>query len=124
VIGPGWLPRLRPAARKRTLAYTRMRRTKRRAKAARASEVRHPEIVLFDHGSSELPVATLVSRGTTGLLAGLQRWLIARWLWLSPRAVPVVVAAAGMILVLISADYLAHAHGAPAPGWHVRIVGP
>jgi hypothetical protein len=100
--------------RKRTLAYTRVRRTKRPRKPAQPREVRHAEIVLFDRGH-ELPRATLVVKTP---LAGLRAWLFERWLWLSPRAVPVVVATVGMILVLLSADYLAHSHYEPLPRWH------
>ncbi len=122
MIGPGSLPRLRPlsAMRKRTLAYTRIRRIRRRPKAAPASEVRHPEIVIFDRGN-DLPRATLVASTPLGRL---QAWLLERWMWLSPRAVPVLVATVGMILVLISADYLAHFHGDPGAHYSIRIVAP
>jgi hypothetical protein len=125
VIGPGWMPRWRPAIGKRTLAYRRIRRIRRRPRAARPPAIGHDEIVIFDQGPTELPTATLLpkSRGLA-LVAGLQRWLIARWSWLLPRAVPVIVATVGMILVLISADYLAHAHGDAGVQWSVRIVGP
>lgn len=113
MIGPGSLPRWRPAFR-RTLTYTRRRRMKARARNSRARGVRHDESVLYDPRASELPTAVLMpkSRGLA-VLGGLQRWLIARWSWFVPRAVPVMVAAIGMILVLISADYLAHSYGVP-----------
>ena len=111
MIGPGCMPRWRPFPKKRTLAYTRARRIKRRPRPSRPAAMRHDEIVIFDQGLTELPTATLVpkQRGLA-LIAGLQRWMIARWTWLSPRTVPVLVATVGMILVLLSADYLAHAH--------------
>lgn len=114
MIGPGSLPRWRPLARKRTLAYTRPRRTKRSRRPAPPREVRHAEIVLFDRGH-ELPKATLIDHTP---MSGLRAWLFERWLWLSPRAVPVVVATVGMILMLLSADYLAHSHYEPLPSWH------
>ncbi len=122
MIGPGSLPRLRPlsAMKKRTLAYTRIRRVRRRPSAARTCEVRHAEIVIFDRGH-ELPRATLIDNTPK---ARLRAWLSDRWLWLSPRAVPVLVAAIGMIFVLISADYLAHFHGDPGKPYALRIVGP
>lgn len=122
MIGPGSLPRWRPMNR-RTLSYRRLRRSKRRPRTPRSPVIGHDEIVIFDR-PSELPTATLVpkSRGLA-LVAGLQRWLLARWSWLAPRAVPVLVAAAGMILVLISADYLAHGHDAGVQ-WTVRLIGP
>ena len=72
------------------------------------------EIVLFDRGH-ELPKAVLIDKAPLG---GLRAWLHAQWLWLSPRMVPVIVAAVGMILVLLSADYLAHSHYEPLPSWH------
>lgn len=116
MIGPGWMPRLRPLAqmKKRTLAYTRIRRTKRPRRPAKPREVRHAEIVLFDRGH-ELPKAVLIDKAPLG---GLRAWLHAQWLWLSPRMVPVVVATVGMILMLLSADYLAHSHYEPLPSWH------
>jgi len=125
VIGPGWMPRWRPATGKRTLAYRRTRRIKRRPRTPRPHAIGHDEIVIFDQGPTELPTATLVpkSRGLA-LVAGLQRWLIARWSWFAPRAVPVIVATVGMILVLVSADYLAHGHGDAGVQWSVRIIGP
>jgi hypothetical protein len=119
MIGPGWMPKLRPM-RNRTLAYTRIRRIRRRRNAARTREVSHPEIVLFDRGY-ELPKATLIAHAP---LAHLRAWLLDRWTWLAPRMVPVVVAAIGMIFVLISADYLAHFHGDPNVHYSIRIVGP
>jgi hypothetical protein len=114
VIGPGSLPRWRPLQRKRTLAYTRVRRTKRRPRPAQPREVRHAEIVIFDRGH-ELPKATLIDNTALG---ALRAWLLERWQWLSPRAVPVIVATIGMILILLSADYLAHSHYEPLPSWH------
>jgi hypothetical protein len=75
---------------------------------------------MFDR-SLELPKATLVDHAPMGRL---RTWLFERWAWLSPRAVPVVVAAVGMILMLISADYLAHFHGDPTAHYSIRIVGP
>ncbi|HEU0032234.1 MAG TPA: hypothetical protein VFQ53_16480 [Kofleriaceae bacterium] len=63
--------------------------------------------MLFDTHRSELPVATVRSRQWSIAIAGdLQRWLIARWRWLHPRVVPVVVALAGMVALLGAADYL------------------
>ncbi|MBV8762046.1 MAG: hypothetical protein JO257_32435 [Deltaproteobacteria bacterium] len=81
--------------------------------------MREDQDVLFDLGKSELPTATLVHRRETPrtLLGALSAWLAARWTWLTPRMVPVVVAAIGMILVLWSADYLAHSHYEPLPSW-------
>ena len=96
MIGPGSMPKWRPL-RKRTLAYTRIRRIRRRRSAAPMREVSHPEIVIFDRGT-ELPKATLVAHAP---LAHLRAWLLERWTWLSPRAVPVLVAALGMIFMII-----------------------
>lgn len=85
----------------------------------------------------ELPVATVL-RGratvTERALGALQGWLAARWTWLRPRTVPVLVALAGMVAVIQAVDYLAHPPAdqlasrapqpgaAPAPGFHVRVV--
>lgn len=123
----GLLPRYRSRALKRpTLAYTRLRRrAKARAKnqAPRTTQV-NTEIVLFDHGPAEFPVATVRPRHARAraiaLVGALQQWLLARWRWLRPRTVPVAVAALGMAAVLKSADYLAQDHGEASP--HVRVV--
>src|SRR5262249_52083161 len=70
------------------------------------------EIVLFDHGPAEFPVASLRPRNTrarvTALVGALEHWLVARWQWFRPRTVPCAVAGLGMIAVIESADYLAH----------------
>ena len=115
MIGPGCLPRPR-ALRKRTLAYTRSPRARsRKAKevARAAGQVNH-EIVIFDHGPAEFPVARVRPRGAGSralvMMGDLQLWLAARWSWLRPRTIPVLVAVAGMLFVLMSADYLAHPH--------------
>ena len=117
MIGPGWLPRPISRLRKRTLAYTRMRRGSYRRQKTRAGSAPsvHHEIVIFDPGPAEFPIATLRPRDTrtwAGVALGdLRRWLVARWTWLRPRAVPVIAAALGATLVIASADYLSHAHG-------------
>lgn len=117
MIGPGWLPR--PSARcwrRRTLAYTRKpRRTSRRGKevAPTVGQV-NSEIVAFDHGPVEFPVAIVMPREPAArmiaLVGDLRRWLFVRWSWLRPRMIPVLVAAFGTLFVLMSADYLAHPH--------------
>ena len=118
MIGPGWLPRPVSRLRKRTLAYTRVRRrvSKGTAKKSRTrdGEPMQNEVV-FVRGKPEFPVATLLPRdpGTHAqvMFGDLRRWLAARWLWFRPRMVPVVAAVFGASLVLASAEYLTHAHG-------------
>jgi len=69
--------------------------------------------MLFDQGR-ELPVATVrrAPRSKLAMLAGdLSRWLSARWDWLRPRTVPMIVAFVGMLAVLQAASYLS----GPAP---------
>jgi hypothetical protein len=114
----GQLPRYRPRALRRpTLAYTRLRRrSQRRAnKQANVSPAVNNEIVLFDHGPTEFPVATArphdARARAIALVSDLKNWLAARWQWLKPRTVPCAVAGLGMMAVLASADYLAHQHG-------------
>lgn len=63
--------------------------------------------MIFDQPPAELPVATLRPRDSASqLLLDARGWLAARWQWLRPRAIPVAVAFAGMIGVLVSASYL------------------
>ena len=118
MIGPGWLPRYRPRGlaplSKRTIAYTRTRHKARLRdqKTARSTPDVNTEIVLFDHGPAEFPVATMRPReardGFTALVGALQAWFAARWQWFRPRSIPCAVAALGMIAVIASANYLAH----------------
>ncbi|MBA3460946.1 MAG: hypothetical protein H0T46_13335 [Deltaproteobacteria bacterium] len=61
--------------------------------------------MLFDQ-PRELPVAT-VRRARTSITAQLAQWIVARWSFLRPRMVPVIVAAIGMVLVINAVNYLA-----------------
>ena len=116
MIAPGWLPaRPRPMQkRRRTCTYTRSRR---RVLARSSAPVKN-ESMLFD-APSELPVATVrraptqtsVAARLAGALAG---WLEARWAWLRPRSIPVLVAALGMIAVINVVNYLGRAHAVSA----------
>jgi hypothetical protein len=100
---------------RRTFAYTRRPRRARKS-VAPARAAMKDEIVLFDHGEREFPVAIVRPREPKARLAALvgalRQWASERWAWLRPRTVPVIVAALGAAFILISADYLArdHAH--------------
>jgi hypothetical protein len=93
---------------RRTRAYMRAR-YKKLAYARRA--LNHGPSVF---GEREFPKATLLSREPVERVSWeLRRWAVAQWTWVRPRTVPILVALAGMIFVLISADYLAHVHATP-----------
>lgn len=83
--------------------------------------------MIFDQPPAELPVATLRPRDSGAqLVLDARGWLAARWQWLRPRAIPVVVAFAGMICVLVSASYLrdlAHRPPEQLPSPVVRAHG-
>lgn len=114
MIAPGWMPsRPRPMRRAgRTCTYTRPRR---RVLARAARPVNH-EVMLFD-APRELPVAT-VRRAPAPVVARLAgafaAWLEARWHWLRPRSIPVLVAALGMVAVINAVNYLGRAHAVAA----------
>jgi hypothetical protein len=121
MIGPGWLPS-RPISRlKRTLSYTRKRRTARgrrqKARTETKPRVHHDHTVIFHTGPSEFPVATVVPHDSASFArvatADLGRWFVAKWSWFRPRTVPVLVAALGFLAVLASANYLRHVTTAP-----------
>jgi hypothetical protein len=82
--------------------------------AARAVLARHNGVV-FDHGPKELPIAIVRPRApaarAAALVGDLQRWIALRWEWLRPRTVPVAFAALGMVVAVLSTDFLAHDHG-------------
>lgn len=115
MIGPGWLPS-RPISRlKRTLSYTRKRRTARKRQKARTEftpRVHHDQTVIFHTGPTEFPVATVVPHDSASFAraatADLGRWFVAKWSWFRPRTVPMLVAALGFLAVIASADYLRH----------------
>ena len=108
MIGPGWLPtRPRPIVRRRTLPYMPLRAFRPRNRRARSPNAGHHEDMLFDQPPSELPVARLHQRGRLPSIShALVEWLAARWQWLRPRTVPVIVAFIGMCAVMASAHYL------------------
>jgi hypothetical protein len=119
--------------KRRTPTYT-CRVTQRRRKAgARRRRVDNGSM-LFDQ-PRELPVATVHrAPGSIGsrIAGALQRWIAARWSWLSPRMVPVIVAAIGLVLVVNAVNYLSQpaaasiCAGAAAPAdpppSHIRVV--
>ncbi|MEO8842553.1 MAG: hypothetical protein ABI591_15700 [Kofleriaceae bacterium] len=73
--------------------------------------------MIFHTGPAEFPVATLVPHDSASFArvaaADLGRWFAAKWAWLRPRTVPVLVAALGFVAVLASANYLRHVKAAP-----------
>jgi hypothetical protein len=119
MIGPGWLPS-RPISRlKRTLSYTRKRRSLRKRQKARTAftpRVHHDQTVIFHTGPTEFPIATVVPHDSASFAraatADLGRWFVAKWSWFRPRAVPMLVAALGFLAVIASADYLRHVKAA------------
>jgi hypothetical protein len=74
--------------------------------------------MLFD-APRELPVATVrrapAQTSVAARLAGaFVAWLEARWQWLRPRSIPVLVAALGMVAVINAVNYLGRAHAVSA----------
>jgi hypothetical protein len=95
---------------KRTLPYTR-RRSRWSRRSQKLLRFGHTGIV-FDRGPKEFPVATLLPRAprahAAAMLGNLRRWLNERWLWLRPRSLPVLFAAAGAVAAALSWDALPH----------------
>ena len=120
MIGPGWLPS-RPISRlkKRTLAYVRVRRRRTKPRSGPRTERARTadQTLIFQAGPFEFPTATLVPHDggahAQAIAGEFLRWLAMKWSWLRPRAVPVMVAALGLLAVLESADYLRHVKAAP-----------
>ena len=109
-MGPGSLPGYKPRPqKKRTLVYTRTRRSL-------------PTRAAFDYGPSSVPVAQIHARSTSHAL-----WmsLMTYWAWLRPRTIPFAAAVFGMVAVLQSAYYLAHQHDeAEAPYFYIEASPP
>jgi hypothetical protein len=107
--------------KQRTLAYTRIRRRRTKPRAPRKAgdgRLAHDDqTVIFQSGPVEFPIATLRPRDpgahARALIGELVRWFAAKWAWLRPRTVPVMVAALGLYAVLQSADYLCHVKAIP-----------
>jgi len=123
MIGPGWMPSLpRPMIRaKRGVfgdASWRTRRRRRRSRADRWPPISYdlPELDRgLDGAAASLPMATLratASHARHRLIAGdLQRWLVARWSWLRPRSIPILVACAALPALLALVDLVKHPEG-------------
>ncbi|MCX5746783.1 MAG: hypothetical protein NT062_30275 [Proteobacteria bacterium] len=61
-------------------------------------------------GAYEFPTARVHAPPT--IADGLRAWFAARWTWLKPRTIPVVVACASAAFSLAAIDYLTElAHG-------------
>ncbi len=109
MIGPGWMPsRPRPMAKvRRMVRYVPRGRRKPVVATAAAAPI---DAVLFARSQAALPVATLMPRrgeGRRAVIRGaLGRWAEARWLWLRPRAIPLVVAFMSLVGVLDARSYL------------------
>ena len=71
---------------------------------------------MFD-APRELPVAT-VRRAPAPVVARLAgafaAWLGARWQWLRPRSIPVLVAALSLVALVNAVNYLGRAHAVSA----------
>ncbi|HET9622253.1 MAG TPA: hypothetical protein VFP84_12860 [Kofleriaceae bacterium] len=65
---------------------------------------------VFAERRAALPVALLLPRrgeGRPAVLTGaFQRWLAARWMWVKPRFIPLLVATMGLLGVLNARSYL------------------
>jgi hypothetical protein len=65
------------------------------------------------YGDREFPKAILLPREPVERARyELRRGASESWLWVKPRIVPILVAFAGMLFVLASAEYLSHVHAA------------
>ena len=63
--------------------------------------------MIFDQPPAKLPIATLRTRDSSAQLSiDVRNWFAARWRWFRPRTIPLLVAFAGMLVVLGSASYL------------------
>jgi hypothetical protein len=121
MIGPGWMPsrpRPLPRARRGWLSYTLGYRPRPRRPRTQ-DQPRSPFRSLFDgFDRAPLPMATLRASAwqpRRALGRHLQSWLLARWAWVRPRAVPLAVALAGMIALLAATKYLSALAGGEAP---------
>jgi len=95
------------ASKKRTPSYMRRRSPRKPRTGATGVPRPHTEVMIFDHPPAELPVARLRSTETGSWMAAAVRgWIRAGWSWLSPRTVPMLVAAAGLALVVTATHYL------------------
>jgi hypothetical protein len=91
---------------------THTRSNMRKIMARRRAALNHG--IVLSYRRPEFPTAIVVPREPIARARfELHQWLIATLAWLRPRAVPLLVAAAGMVFVLISADYLTHVHVTP-----------
>lgn len=135
MIGPGWMPsRPRPLPRPRRgalylLGCSRRRRRTHAAAHELSDAIRrdgraaacNTRPVLFDGPRTKLPVATLLASGSqTRRRMDLDRWLVQRWDWVRPRAVPLLAAFVGLLLTLGAVKYTSLLSYAPDQVLHPR----
>jgi hypothetical protein len=99
-------------AKRRGSVYVRRRaakpRRRRRDEPAECATIAVFDPTLRPLLRAPLPTAVLVGGATTAqaFVGGVRGWLASRAAWLRPRAIPMVVAFAGMLGVLASVNYL------------------
>jgi hypothetical protein len=117
MIGPGWMPsRPRPLKQplRRLVPYAPLPRRRSRAAGTGVHDAATPEVIapreLFAERRAALPVALLLPRRGEGrptvLTGAFQRWLAARWMWVKPRFIPLLVATMGLLGVMNARHYL------------------
>jgi hypothetical protein len=75
--------------------------------AGRVDVVMDNEAMLFT--AADLPQAIVIPReGRARLSAETRRWASARWSWLRPRTLPMLVAFTGLVAIIASGRYLSN----------------
>jgi hypothetical protein len=65
--------------------------------------------------AADLPQAIVIPReGSARFTADTRRWASARWSWLRPRTLPMLVAFTGLVAIVASGRYLANMTAKPA----------
>jgi hypothetical protein len=65
--------------------------------------------------AADLPQAIVIPReGRARLTADTRRWASARWSWLRPRTLPMLVAFTGLVAIVASGRYLSNMTTKPA----------
>lgn len=125
MITPGWMPSYRARGPRKVMSYVRVRKRAKKPRVLAGPTREEIAQLALAAGSVPLPAARVRVRGLSPAImaASLGAWLGAQARWLRPRALPGVIAFAGLCGIMSAMSYLvkvptatvAAAVRAPAP---------
>ncbi len=109
MITPGWMPSYRARGPRKVMSYVRVRKRAKKPRGLAGPTREEIAQLALASGSVPLPAARVRVRGLSpaGVAASFVGWLGAQARWLRPRALPGVIAFAGLCGIMSAMSYLA-----------------